>query len=193
MSKRAVILHGTDGSPTELAWQTRLKRQLEESGYEVYFPQLPECHTPNLAIYDRFLQDSGWDFEGNIIIGHSSGATAVLHLLQQDWFPKVRAAVLVGTFLNESLVKAADWYVPGQFDNLLVEEFAAEILHKKAEAFYFVHSDDDPFCDYAAARQLCGQLDGTFVTMHGAGHIGKAANIAELPALTDRLKLDGLL
>ena len=191
--KRAVILHGTDGSPTELAWQVWLKKQLEDSGYEVFFPLLPDNHTPDLAKYDEFLQNSRWDFTDNVVIGHSSGATALLHLLQQDWFPHIRAAVLVGTFLEESRVKSAAWYDPGQFDKLFIEEFQPGRIRSGADKFYFVHGDDDPYCDYDLARQLCEQVDGTFITIPGGGHIASASGVAELPALTAILTADGLL
>lgn len=193
MAKRAIILHGTDSSPTELRWQQRLREQFESSGYEVFFPQLPNCHTPNTAVYDEFLINSGWDFADSVIVGHSSGATAALHLLGQDWFPRVSATVLVGTFLNEDLVKKAPWYEQGQFDNLFVEAFVPEVIQKKSDTFYFVHGDDDPFCSYEAARSLCDQLGGIFITLPGAGHIAKSADIPELLSLTERLRQDGII
>lgn len=193
MSKRAVLLHGTDGSPIELPWQAWLKQQLEADGYEVYFPQLPECHTPDLAVYDKFLKGSGLDFSDNIVIGHSSGATTALHLLQQAWFPHVKATVLVGTFLDEKLVKNASWYDPGQFDNLFVDELDLKVLKQKSDAFYFVHGDDDPYCDYSMARQLSTQLGGKFITLPGAGHIAKSSGVAKMPELTEALERDGIV
>lgn len=191
--KKAAIFHGTDGSPMELEWQDWLRRQFEASGYKVFFPQLPECHKPNLVVYDKFVQDSGWDFADNVIVGHSSGATTALHLLQQEWFPNVKAAVLVGAFLDERLVKNAPWYEAGQFDNLFVEEFNPELIKRKADKIYFVHGDNDPYCSYDDARELCDKLGGVFITIPGAGHIAKTASIPALPELTFRLAKDGLL
>lgn len=193
MPKRAAMLHGTDGSPDELPWQAWVKEQLESSGYEVYFPQLPDCHEPNLATYENFLQDSGWDFEDNILLGHSSGATTALHLLGQSWFPRVRATVLVGTFLNERLLDDVSWYEPGQFDDLFVETFDPKLIASKSDAFYFVHGDDDPYCDYTEARELCDQVGGTFITMRGSGHIARSSGVSELPLLTEKLRADGLV
>ncbi|MCA9335677.1 alpha/beta hydrolase [Candidatus Saccharibacteria bacterium] len=191
--RRAALLHGTDGGPNELRWQGWLARQFQESGYDVYFPQLPDSHTPNLKTYDQFLKNSGWDFSDSVLIGHSSGATTTLHLLQQDWFPHVRAVVLVGTFLNERLLSAASWYGQGQFDDLFVEEFDVINIKSKADAFYFVHGDNDPYCDYDEAKVLCAKLGGLFITMPGGGHIAKTANIAQLPGLVKRLKADEIL
>lgn len=191
--KRAVILHGTDGSPSELPWQHWLKNQLEAAGYRVYFPQLLDCHTPNLATYDEFLRESGWDFTDNIVIGHSSGATAALHLLGQEWFPHVRATVLVGTFLNERLLQGVSWYRPGQFDNLFIETFDPKKITPKSDAFYFVHGDNDPYCDYDEAQMFCGQVGGTFITMQSAGHLAKSSGVAELPKLVEQLQRDRVI
>jgi predicted alpha/beta hydrolase family esterase len=170
-----------------------LQRQLEQAGYEVYFPQLPGCHTPNLATYDAFLQQSGWDFSDNIVIGHSSGATTLLHLLAAGWFPKIKAAVLVGTFLNERLLRDVKWYEAGQFDKLFVETFDPQKIKQGAEAFYFVHGDNDPYCDYGEAKQLCKEVDGTFITIPGGRHISTSPKFEELPQLTEVLRRDGLL
>lgn len=188
--KRAVILHGTDGSPTELSWQRWMENELKASGYEVYFPQLPECHTPDLELYDQFLQRSGWDFSDNLIIGHSSGATTLLHLLQQNWFPKINTAVLVGTFLNERLLDDVVWYEPGQFNQLFGETFDPKVIKQNAERFYFVHGDDDPYCDYNEAKELCASLGGTLLTISGGGHIAKSSGIIELPILMSELHQD---
>lgn len=185
--KKAVILHGTDGSPSGIPWQGKLKAYFEAKGYEVFFPQLPGCHRPNLARYDEFLQSAGWDFTDNIMVGHSSGATTLLHLLNQDWFPKVRAAVLVGTFLNERKLEGASWYEPGQFKDLFVESFDPEKLATKADTLYFVHGDNDPYCDYEEARDLCERTGGKFITIPDGGHLNASINDAWLSELTEVL------
>ena len=191
--KKALILHGTDGTPAGIPWQGWLQRQLEQAGYDVFFPQLPECHTPDLIIYDKFLQESGWDFTDNLVIGHSSGATTALHLLQADWFPHAKAAVLVGTFLNEQLLQGVKWYEPGQFDALFTEKIDPVRLRNGAKTFYFVHGDDDPYCDYGEARALSRELKGTFITIPGGGHLSSTKTHTELPELTTILEKDALL
>ena len=105
----------------------------------------------------------------------------------------MRATILVGTFLNERLVKAAEWYEPGQFDALFVDELDVETIKQKSDRFYFVHGDNDPYCDYGEAKELCTMLDGIFITMKGAGHIGSSANILELPELVVELQRDNVL
>lgn len=190
--KKAVLLHGTDGSPND-HWFPWLKKVLEENGYEVFAPELPENHTPNRDLYEKFLQESGWDFTDNLLVGHSSGTTTILYLLMSDWFPKVKASVLVGTFLNEKLTKSADWYEEGQFDNLFVQDFDIATIKSKCPDFIFVHGDDDHACDYNNAKEFCSKLDGEFITIPNGGHLSDSSGITELPQAVKLLEKKELL
>lgn len=190
--KRAVILHGTNGSPQD-CWLPWLKKQLESRGYEVLCPLLPDNHTPNRYTYETFLKNTGWDFADNIIIGHSSGSTTALNLLMSDWFPKAKATILVGTFLNENLLRGVDWYVPGQFKDLFLDSYDPETLKHKSEKLYFVHGDDDPYCDINDAKELCSKVGGTFIEVPNGHHLGSSSGFYELPMLFDQLVTDKII
>lgn len=190
--KRAVILHGTDGKPTD-QWFPWLRDLLQKSGYAVFAPVLPQNHTPTRTIYDKFLRESDWDFHNNVLIGHSSGATTILNLLSINWFPHVRAAILVGAFLNEKWTKQAPWYEPGQFDNLFLDTYDSKKIRSKADAFYFVHGDNDPYCDIEDAQTLCAQLKGEFITIKNGHHLGSSSGFKELPAIEQALREDNLI
>lgn len=191
-TKRAVILHGTGDDPTKF-WLPWIRHELEQSGYEVYAPILPENGTPNKDTYEAFLRVSGWDFTDNILVGHSSGATTILNLLSAGWFPHAKAAVLVETFLNEKLTKSASWYVPGQFDNLFLPHYDAGVIKQKAGAFYFVHGDDDPFCAIHDAQKLANELAGTFIVIPNGHHLGGTSGRTELPELKVALQKDSII
>jgi predicted alpha/beta hydrolase family esterase len=179
--KRAVILHGTDGNP-DINWLPWAKAELEKRGYEVFVPLLPQNHTPNREVYGEFIGASSWDFTNNLLIGHSSGATTVLNLLSSDWFPKVKATILVGTFLNEDLLNSAEWYQPGQFDNLFPKDnFDPELLRRKAEKFFFIHGNDDPYCSLDDAKNLCEAVGGEITIVQQGLHL--SSNRKELPEL----------
>lgn len=190
--KKAVLLHGTDGSPKD-HWFPWLKKELEENGYEVFAPTLPENHTPNRVVYEEYLKKSDWDFSDNLLIGHSSGTTTILNLLMADWFPKVKASVLVGTFLNEDLLNEQEWYTPGQFDSLFVQEFNVEKIKSKCPEFIFVHGDNDHACDYDDAKEFCQKLDGDFITIKNGAHLSGSSGITEIPEIVEKLTEKGLL
>ncbi|RTK94971.1 hypothetical protein EKI60_00735 [Candidatus Saccharibacteria bacterium] len=192
MTKRATILHGTSGNPNE-HWLPWVKHQLEQAGYEVYAPLLPDNDRPNQKTYEQFLQKSGWDFSDNILVGHSSGATTALNLLLSEWFPHAKAVVLAGTFLNEKWTKDLGVFPAGNFDDLFIHDFDSAKLTAQADTFYFVHGDNDPYCDIEDAKQLCQQVQGTFIAMPGGHHLGGSSGITELPELIARLKQDGIL
>ena len=101
--KQALILHGTDASPSH-NWFTWLKEQLEQDGYKGWLPQLPDSATPNTKTYNEFLlSNSDFVFDDEtIIIGHSSGAVEILSLLQH--LPddtRIKAAYLVSAFQDD--------------------------------------------------------------------------------------------
>ena len=190
--KRATILHDTDSSPSE-HWFPWMKVYLEQNGYNVFAPLLPNHIKPNRHIYEDFLKDSGWDFTNNIIVGHSSGATTILNLLQSDWFPPVNTCVLAGTFLNQKLTKDADWVINGQFDNLFLDSYDPEIILKKCSKFYFVHGSNDPYCDINDAKELSKKINGTFITIKNGHHLGEPSGVLELPQITAVLEKDHIL
>src|SRR6185369_11370092 len=95
--KRAVILHGTNGTP-DGHWMPWLKARLEAAGYEVWAPQLPDCDKPNRDTYADFLFGSGHDFTDNIVVGYSSGAVEVLNLLMDKRMPHIKLGVMVGAW-----------------------------------------------------------------------------------------------
>lgn len=81
--KNAIILHGTDNTP-EGNWFRWLEKELQQRGYKVWLPQLPDAKMPNAEKYNALLLGSDFDYnENTIMVGHSSGAVAILNLLQE--------------------------------------------------------------------------------------------------------------
>lgn len=162
--KHALILHGTDATPAH-NWFNWLKAQLEQDGYSVWLPQLPNSTTPQAKVYNEFLlsnPDFSFDDE-TIIIGHSSGAVEIFSLLQH--LPDdahIRAAYLVSAFKDD-----LGWE---SLAGLFEEPFDFEKIKTKADKFVFLHSDNDPYVPLEQARYLSGQADGELIIKTGQGH-----------------------
>jgi predicted alpha/beta hydrolase family esterase len=175
--KRAVILHGTDGSP-DINWFPWLQNKLETNDYEVWTPLLPDNHTPNREVYNNFLFNSEWDFTDNVIVGHSSGAVSVLNLLMNDRCPKLKLAVIVSAWKGG----VPEGMEAEQFENLFPPNgFDFEKINQKTEKIVFLHSDNDPYCPLEQAKWLAEKLEAPITVMHNAGHIGRQFN--ELPEI----------
>ena len=162
--RQALILHGTDATPAN-NWFAWLKEQLEQDGYKVWLPQLPNSDKPNTETYNKFLlSNPDFDFnEETIIIGHSSGAVEALSLLQ--YLPdsiKVKAVFLVSAFRDE-----LGW---DALTGLFTEPFDFEKVKTKAEKFVFIHSDNDPYVPLEHAQYLAEQVGGELIVKSGQGH-----------------------
>lgn len=185
--KRALILHGTSGSP-EGNWFPWLKAELEKRNYEVWVPELPGNDRPNRQVYNDFLFNSGWDFAGNLIIGHSSGAVSVLNLLSDQRFPKVHAAVMVSAWHDSEKATLRDGGLsPEIFKELFPKHgFDPQTIQEKADNTLFVHSDNDPYCPLDQARWLAEQFSTELVVIHNGDHLG--SKYKELPELLEILE-----
>lgn len=179
--KKALILHGTGGNSQE-NWFPWLKEELEKNNYDVWVPDLPLSEKPNIRRYSEFiLQHNPWEFDDEtILIGHSSGAVAVLGLLQH--VPdnvKVGTCYLVGAFKDD-----LGW---DSLKELFLKPFDFDSIKKKAEKFVFIHSDNDPYCPLDHAKYLTEQVGGELIIREGQGHFSTTTNpeYTEFPFLRD--------
>ncbi len=162
--KTAILLHGTKGS-SRGEWFPWLKVQLEEIGYLVWVPDLPNAFRPNITEYKKFIfENVPWDINTEtILVGHSSGSVAILGLLQSLANEvKVKACYLVGSF-KDNLGR-------DDLNDLFLEPFDFEKIKHKSRLFYFIHSDNDPKCPLEGAEYLHSQIGGDLLILPGQQH-----------------------
>lgn len=82
--QNALILHGA-GNNSQGNWFPWLKHELENKGYKTWVPDLPNSATPKLKDWLKTIfSNKEWRFDKNsIIVGHSSGATLILRILEK--------------------------------------------------------------------------------------------------------------
>ncbi len=182
---KIVILHGKSANHTD-SWFPWLKDELEKLGHEVWAPDLPNADEPQIDRYNKFLLNSGWDFNDNIIIGHSAGSVEIMGLLQV--LPnnvKIKTGVLVGTFRGDLGWEALrGMNVP----------FDYEKIKQKAGKFIVVHSDDDPYCPLDGAKWIADELNASLKIFHGMSHFEKDLDprFDKFPELLEILKTEVL-
>jgi predicted alpha/beta hydrolase family esterase len=182
--KKAVILHGTDGTP-EVNWFPWLKGQLEAVGYEVWVPLLPDNHTPDRTKYNDFLLGSGYDFTDAVVVGHSSGAVSVLNLLMDERCPKIHMGMMVSAW-DHGTPQGMDYE---QFKNLFpAGGFDYELIKSKADRLAFLHSADDPYCPVDQAEHLAKMLSASITILQNGHHLG--SRFVELPELWKIIESD---
>jgi predicted alpha/beta hydrolase family esterase len=162
--KNALIVHGTEGYPTE-NWFDWLRQELENEGWKIWVPQLPESDKPDVGRYNKFLfSNKDWKFDSeSIIVGHSSGAVATLGILQD--LPEgiqIDTAYFIGIFKD-----AKGW---DSLEGLFARPFDFEKIKKSAKRFIFIHSDDDPYCPKEDAQYFAEKLGGELIVQKGQKH-----------------------
>lgn len=167
--KNALILHGA-GNNSQGNWFPWLREELEEKGYKVFCPNLPNSDTPILKDWlDTIFSNKDWEFnEESIIIGHSSGATLILRILEN--IPedvKINKAILVAGFLDKgSLPQFYQYKV-----DLLKTPFNWNKIKKSCQSFYFIASDNDPYdCGSRHSKVMKENLGGEEIIIPDEGH-----------------------
>ena len=179
--KNAVIFHGTEGT-SQSNWIPWLKEELEIIGYEVWAPDLPNSAAPNEDAYTRFVAQANFPFnDQTILIGHSSGAVALLKLLPKIG-TQVKASFLVSAFENE-----LGW---PNLKGLFVKPFNFDAIRMNGGDMYFLHGDDDPIVPLQQADHIALQCAATLVPIAGGGHFNleTSPEYREFPKLLGKIK-----
>lgn len=116
--------------------------------------------------------------EESVLIGHSSGAVAILGLLEA--LPEditVNKCILVGSFRDD-----LGW---SSLRELFLKPFSFEKIKKRAKKFVFIHSDNDPYCPREHAEYLAKKLGGTLIIKPGEAHF--SGTDVRIPEILDEL------
>lgn len=185
--KTAILLHGTmaDSKSNWLQW---LKSELENRGFKVWVPDLPNAELPSLVEWADYILDN-CPFEINeetTLVGHSSGAVAVV-VLAQDFTHKIHQIISVGVYKDlEYLHEVVKFHANDRFFDI---PFNFEKIKQNCDNIVFIHSDDDPYCPLSHAEYMANKTAGKLVVIPGQGHfnLDKSPDYKKFPALLDQL------
>lgn len=182
--KKAIILHGTQGSP-EGNWFQWLDERLAAEGLEVWLPQLPHAEQPSLRAWLDFVHEQcPFVIDKNtLIVGHSSGAILAL-LIARENSEKVGTVVCVSVFHDNSLKWSPN-------DRLFDVSFDWPVIRANvANQIICIHSDDDPYVPLDQARYVADKVDAEMIIVEDQGHFNleKSPAYAKFPRLIQIFK-----
>jgi len=162
--KNAIILHGTSCNPDSF-WQPNIKSFLENMGYEVWVPALPDADTPDLKKWLPVVLDGGNFNEETIVIGHSAGGPLTLSVLEN--IPtKIHKAVLVAGYARPKGEKK-------EAELILQDKYDWDKIKNNVEDLIFINSDNDPWgCNHEEGLYMWKNLGGTLIVRENEGHMG---------------------
>lgn len=190
MTKRVIVAHGWDGHPQE-GWFPWLKDQLEEKGFEVIIPQLPDPESPRIYNWVPALAEAvGVADADTYFVGHSMGCQAIARYLEK--LPEdlqVGGAVFVAGFFKRLSGLEDDEEVQETDRHWLTTPVDLEKVKKHCKKSIALFSDDDPYVPLDNKDDFKDKLGSEIVVMSGMGHFSGGQNgVTRLPILLDLLK-----
>lgn len=177
--KRAVFVHGWYGHPTD-GWWPWLKTELENQGYEVIAPQMPDTESPQVDNWVHVLDEVvGNPTPDTYLVGHSLGCITILRYLESlndGGEQKVGGAVLVAGFAEDL---AFDGY-NGALANFFTKPLGLKQIRSHCPKFWLISSDNDPTVTRDNHARLKEYLDAHETWEHNKKHLTGDDGIFEL-------------
>ncbi len=180
--KTALIVHGLHANSNE-NWFPWLKKELENNGWRVICPDLPNFMHPSRQEWLDKVKEltKGVNFSDLAIIAHSLGVPTSLDLIESEE-KKIPL-----------LVSVAGFAVPYGFEpnEYFLKEKPIDL--KKVQALIgravVICSDDDPYVTLNALSGMTEGLGVEPVIVKGGKHFNKEAGYTEFPLLLRILDL----
>jgi uncharacterized protein len=177
---KTMIIPGNGNTEMTMCWYPWVKKELEQLNLKVIAEKMPDPVLARKEYWIPFIEEKIQRDENTILIGHSSGATAIMKYLETH---KAQGAILVGgsyTDLGDENEKAS-----GYFD----EPWQWEVIKKNAEWILVFASTDDPYIPIEEARVIKDKLNATYFEYTDQGHFSDDYwNKKEFPELLNALK-----
>ena len=180
MKKRVFIVHCWEGNP-DYAWYPWLKKQLEERGFEVFVPTMPETNTPTFEKWlSHLVKVVGEPQETDIFVGHSLGCITILRLLEGlKEGEKVEGIIFVAGF--------ADNLGYQEIDSFFTTPINFEEIKPRCGKFVAIHSDNDPHVPLKQGDIFKEKLGAKLIKMHKMKHFSGADGTTDLPIVLKEL------
>jgi len=169
-----MIIPGNDNSLITSNWYQYVKDELEKLGCEVIAENMPDPKLARKEIWIPFIKDKISSDENATLIGHSSGAAAILKFLEEN---KCKLAIIVGAYhsdLGDELEKKS-----GYFD----EPWKWDQIKNNAKKIVIFASQDDPYIPVSEPRLIKEKVDAEYHEYVDEGHFGADENKKEFPEL----------
>ncbi len=161
--KNAIIFHGTGCTPNSY-WFPKTKTFLENLGYEVWIPQLPDSDDPQLSKWLPIALQAKYG-EETVVIGHSAGGPLVLSVLEKIDVT-IYKAILVAGFARKLRGDK-------EIQPILQSKYDWGKIKKNVKDIIYINSEDDPWTiDHEEGLYMWKKTGGTLICREGEGHIG---------------------
>lgn len=178
--KRVILLHGNGGSKGTDNWQPYIKKELEKLDVTCLSPDLPDNVQARRKYWFPYFDHELKLSENDIVVGHSSGALAIMKYAQTR---KIGGSVLIGTYYTDLGYEGEK--KSGYFD----EPWNWTLIKDNQPWTAIFASKDDPYIPIEEPRFIRDQLRSEYFELENEGHFtGNTNPKLEFPELLDLLK-----
>lgn len=175
---KAMIIPGNGNTDITENWFQNVKKGLEKLGLDVVAENMPDPDLARKKYWLPFIKEK-LSSEDAILIGHSSGAVAILRYLEEN---KCKLAVLVGvcyTDLGDEKERKSGYYdTPWRWDK----------IKNNAEKIVIFASRNDPYIPISEPLFIKEKLDAEYHEYGDEGHFGTDVNKTEFPEIITVVK-----
>lgn len=185
--KKIYIIHGWGYVPAEEPWYQWLKKEMENKGWSVTIPTMPDPENPQINLWVNELSKIvfGPD-EETYFVGHSIGAQTILRYLEK--LPeniKIGGCVFVAPWLQLNPLEGPEEEAIAKPWVETLIDFAKVKTH--CEKFVAIFSNNDPFVPKGNEILFADRLNARIATLVGQGHFSADEGVEEIPAARDAL------
>ncbi|HTK03751.1 MAG TPA: alpha/beta fold hydrolase [Alphaproteobacteria bacterium] len=188
--QRVILIHGWGGSPNK-DWFPWAKKNLEENGFEVFVPEMPDTNYPKIVPWVEKIKETVGELKpSDIFVGHSIGCQAIERYLQT--LPdntKLNKVILIAPWI---VLTEETFTEMGEDRNVIQEWYDEPINYEKIKnmaEWTAVFSDNDPFVNYEDNYKIYKEkLDAEIILKKNQEHFSSEGGVNEIPFLLNLLK-----
>lgn len=184
MVKRVVLVHGWEGYP-ENNWFPWLKKELEDRGFEVIVPAMPNAEHPRIEPWISKIKEVVGDVDKDTyFVGHSIGNQAIMRYLEKMG-KKVGGFISVAGFFNlPNLETEEEKEIAKPWLELPIN---TNKIKKNVGKIVSIFSDDDPDVPLSDKELFKKKLGAKIIVEKKKGHFSEDVGVTELQIVLNEL------
>lgn len=154
--------------------------------WQVAVPLLPTPDGQSLDGWITALEEQVPGYaDADLLIGHSSGATFCLHLIEKELIAPDQV-ILVSAVIDK--INNAEY---DKLNSCLIKYgFNWPKIKNSGTSFTLIHGDNDPYVPLDQPEKIAAQLDIPLNLMKDAGHINAESGFTDFPEILDFIDHD---
>ena len=176
---KAMIIPGNGNTDISENWFPYVKRELESISIEVIAKNMPDAKLARRKYWIPFIGKNVSGEKDAILIGHSSGAVAILRYLENH---KILGAVIVGACYTD--LGLEEEKLSGYFD----DEWQWNKIKENAKWIIQFASTNDPYIPIEEARFIKNKIGSDYHELKAQGYMGSDVNKTEFPEIIEIIK-----